>query len=339
MQNVSIVVDAFGGDNAPSAVLDGVTQALQADKNLEIILTGLKDVVEPFAAVHERVSAVACSQIIEMDEHPADAVRLKKDSSIVVGCKLVKQGCAGGFFSAGSTGACMSAATLCIGRISGIKRPAIITVIPCPTGELVFCDVGANADCKPQYLVQFAKMGQVYSKVILGKDNPSVGLLNIGEEETKGSQFAQEAHQVLKQEVENFAGNAEGKNLATGGFDVIVTDGFSGNIALKTIEGTTKVLMSCIKDALMRNLKTKIGALLIKDALYSVKDKFSSDTYGGAQLLGIKGVCLIGHGNSKANSICAGILATANTVRQNIPAKLQEAICATKQDARARQSE
>ncbi len=329
-KNACVVVDAFGGDNAPGAVLEGIEQALQKDPDIKIILTGFKDTVEPFADKHDRVEACSCTEVIGMDEHPANAVRTKKDSSIVVGCKLVREKKAGGFFSAGSTGACLAAALLHIGRIKGISRPAIATVIPTPAGEMVFCDIGANAICKPEHLVQFAKMGQVYSKAILGKENPNVALLNIGEEETKGSQFAQDTYALLKENVDNFAGNAEGRNLATGGFDVIVTDGFTGNVALKTIEGTSKVLMSEIKDAMMSSLKTKIGALLIKDSLYSLKSKLSADTYGGAQLLGVKGVCLIGHGNSKPAAICSGILATANAIRQDTPAKLAEVILASK---------
>ncbi len=325
-KKVTVVVDAYGGDNAPDAVLAGVEEALNKDANINIILTGLKETVESFAAKHDRVQACPCTEVITMEEHPADAVRTKKDSSIVVGCNLVREGKAGGFFSAGSTGACMAAALLRMGRIKGVSRPAIVTVIPTPAGEMVFCDIGANAICKPEYLVQFAKMGQVYSEVILGKENPTVALLNIGEEETKGSQFAQDTYALLKENVKNFAGNAEGKNLAIGGFDVIVTDGFTGNVALKTIEGTTKVLMSEIKEALMSSLKTKIGALLIKDALYSMKSKLSADTYGGAQLLGVKGVCLIGHGNSKPSAICSGILATATAIREETPKKLAEAI-------------
>lgn len=328
-QDITIVVDAMGGDNAPGAVLLGIEQALKQDVNLTVVLTGLADVVEPFAATHERVIACPCTEVIDMGEHPAEAVRIKKDSSIVVGCKLVKEGKAQGFFSAGSTGACMTAALLGMGRIKGIKRPAIATVIPTLSGEMVFCDIGANADCKPEYLLQFARMGQVYAQTILNIKNPRIGLLNIGEEETKGSQFAQECHALLKEELEGFAGNAEGSNLATGGFDVIVTDGFTGNVALKTIEGTTKVLMSLIKEGLMSSFKSKVGALLIKDALYSVKDRLSADAYGGAQLLGVKGVCLIGHGNSKPNAICSGVLATATAVRKNTPQKLAEAITAS----------
>lgn len=326
MEMVKLVVDALGGDDAPSVVLEGVEQALATAPDIEVILTGPADVVEPFAAAHERCEAVATTQVIEMGEHPANAVRKKKDSSIVVGCRLVKEGKASGFFSAGSTGACMSAATLVMGRIPGVKRPCIASVVPSPIAKTILCDMGANADCKPEYLLQFAKMGQVYSQVALGVSAPSVGLLNIGEEETKGSQFAQDCHQLLKEQLPGFAGNAEGKNIALGGFDVIVTDGFTGNVALKTYEGVGKALLGALKDSLMGSLRSKIGALLIKPVLKDLVSKVSADEYGGAQLLGVKGVCLIGHGNSNAQAICSGVLATASAIRMGMPAKLAAAI-------------
>lgn len=326
MEMVRLVVDALGGDEAPSVVLAGVEQALAAAQDIEVILTGPADVVEPFAAAHERCEAVATTQVIEMGEHPANAVRKKKDSSIVVGCRLVREGRAQGFFSAGSTGACMSAATLVMGRIPGVKRPCIASVIPSPVAKTILCDMGANADCKPEYLLQFAKMAQVYARTALGIPNPSVGLLNIGEEETKGSQFAQDCHMILKEQLPGFAGNAEGKDIALGGFDVIVTDGFTGNVALKTYEGVGKALLGALKESLMGSLKTKIGALLIKPALKELMSKVSADEYGGAQLLGVKGVCLIGHGNSDAHAVCSGVLATAAAIRMGMPAKLAAAI-------------
>lgn len=326
MEMVRLVVDALGGDEAPSVVLAGVEQALAAAQDIEVILTGPADVVEPFAAAHERCEAVATTQVIEMGEHPANAVRKKKDSSIVVGCRLVREGRAQGFFSAGSTGACMSAATLVMGRIPGVKRPCIASVIPSPVAKTILCDMGANADCKPEYLLQFAKMAQVYARTALGIVNPSVGLLNIGEEETKGSQFAQDCHKLLKEQLPGFAGNAEGKDIALGGFDVIVTDGFTGNVALKTYEGVGKALLGALKESLMGSLKTKIGALLIKPALKELMSKVSADEYGGAQLLGVKGVCLIGHGNSDAHAVCSGVLATAAAIRMGMPAKLAAAI-------------
>lgn len=326
MDEVKVVVDAMGGDDAPGVVLEGVGQAVAQDPSLTVILTGPEDVIVPFAAQHGNVIAHPTTEVIGMGEHPAEAVRRKKDSSIVVGCRLVKDGEAGGFFSAGSTGACMSAATLVIGRIKGVKRPAIATVLPSPVAKVVFADMGANADCKPDYLVQFARMARVYAQVTLGIDNPSVGLLNIGEEETKGSEFAQECHRLMKEHVPNFRGNAEGRALALGGFDVIVTDGFTGNVALKVYEGVGMALLAGLKETIYSTTKSKIGGLLIKDALSKFKDELSADKYGGAQLLGCKGVCLIGHGSSNAQAICSGVLATADAIRQDMPGRLAFAL-------------
>ena len=326
MDEIKVVVDAQGGDNAPGVVLEGVAQAVAQDLSITVILTGAEDVIVPFAAEHANVVAHPTTEVIEMGEHPAEAVRRKKDSSIVVGCRLVKEGEAGGFFSAGSTGACMSAATLVIGRIKGVKRPAIATVLPSPVAKVVFTDMGANADCKPEYLVQFARMARVYAQVALGVENPSVGLLNIGEEETKGSEFAQECHRLMKEHVPNFKGNAEGGNLALGGFDVIVTDGFTGNVALKVYEGVGKALLVGLKETIYSTTKSKIGGLLIKDALSAFKEDLSADKYGGAQLLGCKGVCLIGHGSSNAKAICSGVLATADAIRQDMPKRLAQAL-------------
>ena len=326
MDEIKVVVDAQGGDNAPGVVLEGVAQAVTQDSSITVILTGAEDVIVPFAAGYANVVAHPTTEVIEMGEHPAEAVRRKKDSSIVVGCRLVKEGEAGGFFSAGSTGACMSAATLVIGRIKGVKRPAIATVLPSPVAKVVFTDMGANADCKPEYLVQFARMARVYAQVALGVENPSVGLLNIGEEETKGSEFAQECHRLMKERVPNFKGNAEGGNLALGDFDVIVTDGFTGNVALKVYEGVGKALLAGLKETIYSTTKSKIGGLLIKDALSAFKEDLSADKYGGAQLLGCKGVCLIGHGSSNAKAICSGVLATADAIRQDMPKRLAQAL-------------
>ena len=199
-------------------------------------------------------------------------------------------------------------------------------MLPSPVAKVVFADMGANADCKPEYLVQFARMARVYAQVTLGIDNPSVGLLNIGEEETKGSEFAQECHRLMKEHVPNFRGNAEGRALALGGFDVIVTDGFTGNVALKVYEGVGMALLAGLKETIYSTTKSKIGGLLIKDALSKFKDELSADKYGGAQLLGCKGVCLIGHGSSNAQAICSGVLATADAIRQNMPGRLAFAL-------------
>lgn len=317
-EKVTIAVDALGGDNAPGVVLDGVEQALAADEDLTVILCGPDEVVSPFAAAHDRCVAQATTEAISMGEHPAQAVRKKKDSSIVVGCRLVKEEAAQGFFSAGSTGACLAAATLVMGRAKGIARPALATVIPSPVRPVVMCDVGANADCKPEYLVQFGRMGSVYAQKMLGIEQPRAALLNIGEEEEKGSQFAQEAHKLMREKLPNFAGNAEGGDVLAANFDVFVCDGFTGNVCLKTIEGTSRVLFKTLKDIMMKSAVTKLGALALKGGLADLKRQVSADTYGGAPLLGVKGACIVGHGSSNATAVKNGVLTSAQLVREHV---------------------
>lgn len=326
---VTISVDALGGDNAPGVVLDGVAQALEADEKLFVVLCGPEDVVEPFAQQHERCIARVTTEEIGMAEHPANAVRKKKDSSIVVGCRLVKEGAADGFFSAGSTGACLAAGTLVMGRIKGVARPALATVVPSPAKPVVLCDVGANADCKPEYLVQFAHMASAYATLVMGVKNPRVGLLNIGEEEEKGSQFAQQAHAMLKQNVENFGGNAEGRDVMNGPYDVIVCDGFTGNVCLKTIEGTAKVLFGELKSIMKASFITKLGALTMKGGLKGLLGRIDPDAAGGAPLLGVKGACIVGHGSSSARAVKNGVLAAADYVRSGVTETIAQSIAKT----------
>ncbi len=313
-KSVKLVVDAMGGDEAPDVVLEGARLALKDNPDLEIVLCGTPDVVVPFSESQERCTPCPATEIIEMGDHPVDSIKQKKDSSIVVGCNLVKDGKADGFFSAGSTGACLAAATLIIGRIKGIKRPALAVVIPAYKKPVLLLDVGANADCKPDYLVQFAKMGEIYMNNILHVPEPSVALLNIGEEDTKGSIFAQEAHRLLKDTLPSFAGNCEGSDIVDGSFDVVVTDGFTGNVCLKTIEGTSKMMLRYVKDALMSSVTAKLGAALVKGRLSALKEDINPDKYGGSPLLGIKSTCVIGHGSSNALAIKNGIRATYDAV-------------------------
>lgn len=317
-EKVTITVDAMGGDDAPGVMLEGVADALAADADLTVVLCGPAEVVEPFAAAHERCEAQVTTEVIGMAEHPANAVRKKKDSSIVVGCRLVKEGAAQGFFSAGSTGACLAAGTLVMGRIKGVARPALATVIPSPVRPVVMCDVGANADCKPEYLVQFGQMASIYAEKIIGIEHPRAALLNIGEEDTKGSQFAQEAHRLLAESLPNFVGNAEGGDILAATYDVIVTDGFTGNVCLKTIEGTSKTLFKTLKGVMLATPVTKLGALAIKGGLKQLMAQVSPDTYGGAPLLGVKGACIVGHGSSSALAVKNGVLTTAGIVRAGV---------------------
>ena len=320
-----VVVDVMGGDFAPSVVIDGIMSAVQADQFLHIIAVGLPDAISSLEGV-ERVTCVGASQIIAMDEHPAHAIRSKKDSSIVVGCKLVKSGDAQGFFSAGSTGAVMAAATLGIGRLKKVSRPVLATVLPAIDTPVILGDIGANADCKPDYLVQFALMMQAYATTVLEVKKPRVRLLNIGEEETKGSQFAQECFALLKESVPHFEGNIEGKEILTSMTDIIVTDGFTGNITLKTLEGTSRIVLDQVKAALTANLFSKLYAAPLAGQVRKLKEEMDPDQFGGAPLLGTKGVVVIGHGSSSALAISNGIQVTATAIRNELTNKVASAL-------------
>lgn len=325
-EKITIAVDACGGDNAPQVVLDGVDLALKEAPNLEVLLCGTADAVNSFCETHERCTPVVCTEVIAMGEHPAEAVKNKKDSSIVVGCKLVREGKARGFFSAGSTGACLVAATLLIGRIKGVKRPALATMIPSSSKPTLLLDVGANADCKPEYVAQFALLGEAYMKTVMQLDAPKIGLLNIGEEPAKGSTFAQECFGLLTNQVPGFAGNCEPGALLSGKFDIVVTDGFTGNIFLKTVESSASYLFKLVKDALMSSAKAKVGALLVKSSLASLKAMLSPDVYGGSPLLGVDGVCLVGHGSSNAKAIKSGVLATYKEAECEVESAIRKAV-------------
>jgi glycerol-3-phosphate acyltransferase PlsX len=253
-----------------------------------------------------------------MDGNAVSEVRAKKDSSIVVGCRLVRQGDADAFFSAGSTGATMAAATLVMGRVKGVTRPAIATVIPTGGTPVVLLDVGANADCKPEYLVQFAQMGTAYARIVLDVANPRVALLNIGEEPNKGSTLTREAHLLMQDHVSGFIGNVEGRDVPAGVADVIVTDGFTGNVALKLLEGLSKTIIRGVKDTLTASTATKLAALAIRPGLRRFGASLDPDTYGGAPLLGLNGLCIIGHGSSNASAVASALRVSAHEVRAGL---------------------
>lgn len=324
---ITVAVDAVGGDFAPDEVLAGVALAIASDAALRIVLTGPADIVDPFVSTSgERVVARPTTEIIEMGDHPATAVRSKKDSSIVVGCGLVREGQADAFFSAGSTGAAMAAATLVMGRIKGVHRPAIATVLPTAGAPTVLLDVGANADCRPEHMLQFAQMGAAYASTVLGVVHPRVALLNIGEEPTKGSQLAIDSHALMAEHVIGFIGNIEGRDVISGTADVIVTDGFTGNVALKLLEGTSKVLLRQVKEAMTSSMANKAASAVLKPALTKLKERLDPDTYGGAPLLGVDGVCIIAHGSSKSKAVCNGIRVAAQAGRGGLTAQISEAI-------------
>lgn len=322
----TICVDVMGADKEPAVLLEGVAQALAADADLEVLVAGAADVVEPFAASHERARALVTTEVITMSEHPAQAVRAKKDASIVRAAAAVRAGEADGLFSAGSTGAVLTAATFGVGRLKGIKRPALSLPFPGISGRpTVFLDMGANADVRPDVIVQFAQMGRAYARAILGVAEPRVGLLCNGSEETKGSEMALAYHEALAAADCGFAGNAEGTDILAGTFDVIVADGFTGNVALKSIEGTGKFVLKRLKAAMGASLKNKIGMALLAGSLKSLAGELSGDEYGGAVLLGLRAPVLKGHGATSERAVCQGTLAAARVVRAGLTEKIADA--------------
>ncbi len=301
-----IALDAMGGDHAPAEIVAGALLA-RAELGIQVALVGPKDVIEA-ELLRQRQPATSfeitnATEAIGMDEHPAQAVRTKRDASINVAMSMVKRGVAGAFVSAGNTGAVMASALMTLGRIPGIERPALGTVAPFSESGVLVLDVGANADVKPNYLVQFAQMGAVYAERVLNIKNPRVALLNIGGEETKGSELIQEVYGRLGKAGVNFVGNIEGGEVHRGKADVIVTDGFTGNVAVKVTEGVSDFIFRELRSSLTSKLQYKLAAMVLRPALVKMRDKMDPNTYGGVPLLGVNGVVMIAHGNSDARAI------------------------------------
>ena len=321
---MKIAVDAMGGDKAPEEIVKGAVQAVKK-YSCEIILVGDENKIREFLKDDPDIKNFPLTikhagEIIEMGEHPAEAVKNKKDSSIVVATRMVKDGEADAVLSAGSTGAAVTAAQLILKRIHGIGRPAIATPIPSPKGVTLMLDSGANVDSKPEHLVQSGIMGALYAEHVFGIKNPKVGLLNIGEEETKGNELVKEAYKLF-QDVKtiNFCGNAEGRDIPAGHFDVVVCDGFVGNVVLKSCEGLALTILKLIKDAIEDGgISAKVGALLLTPTLKALAKKLDVSEYGGAPLLGVDGCCIISHGSSEAKSICNAIGVAADYVKGNV---------------------
>lgn len=303
-----IAVDAMGGDYAPGEIVKGSVEAVLCD-DIEVILVGSEKLIREelikYSYPAAQISVVHAGESIGMDEHPARAVRRKKDASLVVAARLVKSGQAAALVSAGNTGAQMAASLFELGRIPGIERPGIATVLPCPDGlPRVMIDSGANADAKARHLVQFAYLGSVFAESVLKKENPRVALLNVGSEPSKGSEIVIEAHQVLKKTgCLNFVGNIEARELMTADVDVVVCDGFVGNITLKAVEGIAAALMTMMKEQLTKNPLRAIGGVLVKPGIKEMIKKLDYSEYGGAPLLGVEGVSIICHGTSRARAI------------------------------------
>ena len=308
---VTVALDAMGGDYSPEEIIKGAFDALKKDKDINVILVGKKEVLEGKITEEykDRCSAVYATEIITNEEAPVAAIRAKKDSSIVVGMNLVKEGKADGFVSAGSTGAVLVGGQLIVGRIKGILRPALAPLIPTEKGVSLLIDCGANVDARAEHLVQFARIGSLYMEKVIGIKNPRVGIVNIGAEEEKGNALVKETMPLLKEcDDINFIGSVESREIPKGGADIIVCEAFVGNVILKLYEGLGSTLLGKIKDALMKNVFTKIGAMMIKSSLKETLKSFDASEYGGAPLLGLNGLVVKAHGNSKANEICNSIL-------------------------------
>ncbi|MCD7885941.1 MAG: phosphate acyltransferase PlsX [Lachnospiraceae bacterium] len=326
---IRVVVDAMGGDNAPGELVKGAVQAVLDHENIHVILTGRKDAIERELANYtypkERVDIVECSEVIETAEPPVNAIRTKKDSSLVVGLRLVKKGEADAIVSAGNSGAVLVGGQAIIGRIKGIERPALAPVIPTADGFSLLIDCGANVDARASHLVQFAQMGSIYMEQVLGVKNPRVGIVNIGAEEEKGNALVKETFPLLKAcPGINFIGSVEARDIPSGVCDVIVCEAFVGNVILKLYEGVGFTLIRMVKQSLMKNLKTKIGAALIQSSLKETLKSFDGSEYGGAPLLGLNGLVVKTHGSSKAREVETSIYQCELFKKQNINEIIRE---------------
>jgi glycerol-3-phosphate acyltransferase PlsX len=304
---ITIAVDAMGGDQAPRSEVEGAIQAAR-ELGIRVLLVGREDLVRAELANHPHaglpLEVVHASEVITMDDKAAKSFRQKRDSSIRVAARLVRDGQAQGVISAGNTGAVMATVKIVLGALPGVDRPALASVFPTSKGTAaIMIDVGANVDCKPYHLEQFAIMGEIYARAILGLDRPRVGLLSIGEEQTKGNELTRETYPLLQRLPLNFVGNVEGRHLYDGTVDVIVCDGFIGNVALKISEGLVETIKQMLKEALSSTTQAKLGYLLSRRAYNQYKKRVDYSEYGGAAMLGIKGVCIVCHGRSPAKAI------------------------------------
>jgi glycerol-3-phosphate acyltransferase PlsX len=328
-KSIKIAVDAMGGDNAPYEIIKGAVLAVQDRKDIKVVLVGKEDVIQKELSEYTydktRIEIVHAEDIITNNEAPVMAIRRKKNSSIVVALNLVKSGEADAFVSAGSTGAVLAGGQLIVGRIKGVERPPLAPVIPTINGVSLLIDCGANVDARPSHLVQFAKMGSIYMQDIIGIKNPRVAIVNIGAEEEKGNMLVKETFPLLKECNDiNFIGSIEAREIPYGGADVIVCEAFVGNVILKLYEGLGMALIKKIKDGLMSTTKSKIGALLAKPALKDTLKDFDSSKYGGAPLLGLKGLVVKTHGNSKSTEIRNSILQCVTFTEQGINEKIEK---------------
>ena len=315
---IRIAVDAMGGDRGPEEFVAGALEA--RSETVAPVLVGPPDLDT------RGLELIEARDVVGMDERPTDAVRTKPDSSLVVACRAVREGKAQAVVSAGNTGAMLAACLLEIRRLAGVRRPAIAVTIPSRDGVSVLLDSGANADARPEDLLQFAHMGAVFAEEILDVRNPEIRLLSIGEEPEKGNQLTLEAHELLAASDLNFAGNTEGRDLLRGGADVVVTDGFTGNVALKLLEGTIRNLLDALREEITATTRGKLGGLLIRPAARRLRNRLDPDTYGGAYLLGLRGLAVIAHGNSSRRAIANAVRLAARGVEHDVVGRLAQRV-------------
>lgn len=330
---INVALDAMGGDNAPGEIVKGAVDAVSSRSDIKVLLVGKEDIVNEELKKHsypkEQIEVIHASEIIETAESPVNAIRRKKDSSMVVGMKLVKDGKADAFISAGNSGALMVGGQTIVGRIKGVDRAPFGALMPTAAGASLLVDSGANVDVRSAHLVQFARMGSIYMEHVIGISKPRVGIVNIGAEEHKGNALVKETFPLLKECKDiNFIGSVEARDIAQGAADVIVCDGFTGNVVLKMFEGVGMTLLGEIKKGLKSNLRTKIGALLIKPALKDVLKVFDGTQHGGAPILGLKELVVKTHGNATRREIRTAIIQCVTFKEQRISEKIQECLAA-----------
>ena len=332
MEKVVIALDAMGGDYAPEQTVKGAVEAVNSSDEIRVILVGKQDMIakelEKYKYAKEDIEVVHASEIIDMGDVPTIAIKDKKDSSLVVAMRLVREGKADALVSAGSTGAVLVGGQLVVGRLKGSKRPPLAPFIPTTKGFSLLIDCGANVDARPEHLVQFAQMGSIYYENVMGKKNPTVALLNIGTEEEKGNQLVKDTKPLMKEcKNINYIGSVEARELVSGAADVIVCEAFVGNVVLKFFEGLALTLFGSLKEGLMSSTRTKLGALLVKPALKGLKNQFDTSSQGGAPLLGLKGLVVKAHGNSSSKEIEIALKQCISFKKQKINEKIKESIC------------
>lgn len=329
--DITIAVDAMGGDFAPIEVVKGAVEYVSLDSELKIILVGHKETIQTILQQechidhHDRIEVVHASQVIGMDETPVKALKTKKDSSIAVAARLVKEGRAQSLVSLGNTGVLVASSTLTLRHLKKVKRCGI--AVPLPTlgdNPCIIMDMGANVNCKAENLAQYAQMASIYAREVFSIANPKVGLLNVGEETEKGNELVKESYSLLEEAPINFVGNVEGRDIYTGEYDVIVCDGFVGNVVLKTSEGLAAMIMKALKANLKASMRTKVGAYLSMPAFKKLKTQLDHTEWGGAIVLGLNGTVIVGHGSSKADSVRNAIKCAHQSIKHSINEKIVE---------------